>query len=179
MAEKKGKLKDSEIGFLIDDYDYIFSDFDPRPYSNRALSDDFLTEARKASIDKNPGNIQLKFLIPKRNRKQKDEEVIKKRLKQHFYKHEEQSKSEYKKTLSHGILFFIFGIMLMFAAAFVLFKYPGQSLPENFILILLEPIGWFLFWEGLELVIFKSKDVKPNFDFYRKMANADIYFQSH
>jgi len=179
MAEKKRKLGTSEIGFLIDDYDYIFSDFDPRPFSSRALSDDFLIEARKASKDKKTGNIKLSFLIPKKNRKLKEEETIKRRLKAHFEKHEEQSKRDYQKMLRHGIFFLVLGTLIMFAAAFVLFKFPGQNFVENFFVLMLEPAGWFLFWSGLDLMIFKSKEVKPTFEFYKKMANAEIYFQNN
>lgn len=143
MAEKKRKLGASEIGFLIDDYDYIFSDFDPRPFSSRALSDDFLLEARKASKDKKPENIKLRFLIPKKNRRLKDEEIIKKRLRAHFEKHEEQSKWDYQKMLRQGLFYLIFGMLIMFAAAFVLFKFPGQNFVENFFVLMLEPAGWF------------------------------------
>ena len=179
MAAKKRALKDSEIGFLIEDYDYLFSDFDPRPYSDRALSDDFLDEARKGSDNKSAHNIQLKFLIPKKNRNAKDEEKIKERLKDHFNKHAEKSRKDYRRVMNHGIMFFALGTIIMFAAAYVLFKYPSQSLMENFILLMMEPAGWFLFWEGLDMIIFKSKDLKPNSVFYKKMAHAEIYFQDN
>jgi Fe2+ transport system protein B len=179
MAAKKRVLKDSEIGFLIDDYDYIFSDFDPRPYSDRALSDDFLLEARKASSEKSAKNIQIKFLIPKKNRNVKDEEKIKTRLKDHFNRHSEQARKAYKRALICGLLFFFFGVLIMFVAAYVLFKYPSQNLMQNFIVLMTEPAGWFLFWEGLDMILFKSKDLKPNSVFYKKMAHAEIYFQDN
>ncbi|HTZ41794.1 MAG TPA: hypothetical protein VMC07_01130 [Candidatus Omnitrophota bacterium] len=179
MADKKRTLKSSEIGFLIDDYDYIFSDFDPRPYSNRALSDDFLLEARKASNDKSAHNIQLRFLIPKKNRNAKDEEKIKNRLKDHFIRHAERAKKDYERALICGLLFFFFGILIMFAAAYFLFRHPSQSLLENFLVLMTEPAGWFLFWEGLDMILFKSKALKPNSVFYKKMAHADIYFQDN
>jgi len=35
---KKKLLQLSEISLIIDTYDDIFSDFDPRPYSQRALA---------------------------------------------------------------------------------------------------------------------------------------------
>ena len=58
----------SEISILLDNYDDIFSDFDPRPYSERSLSDDLLNEARKASRDKNTGRLELRFLISEKMR---------------------------------------------------------------------------------------------------------------
>ena len=56
MAEKEGinpkheikeLLEKTQISLWLDDYADIFSDFDPRPFSQRALSDDFLNEAKK------------------------------------------------------------------------------------------------------------------------------------
>ena len=42
--ETEKLLQQSEISLLLDSYDDIFSDFDPRPYNQRALSQDFLAE---------------------------------------------------------------------------------------------------------------------------------------
>ena len=41
-----------DIPLVLDSYDDIFSDFDPRPYSERAMSGDFLLECKKASAEK-------------------------------------------------------------------------------------------------------------------------------
>ena len=72
-------LQLSEISLIIDTYDDIFSDFDPRPYSQRALSDDFLLEARKASKDKVSGTFELNFLIPSHLKNKVHVVMIKKR----------------------------------------------------------------------------------------------------
>mgnify|MGYP001602887187 CR=1 FL=1 len=53
----------------MSEYADIFSDFDPRHFSKRALSDDFLIEAQKASTDKNVGNVEIRLLFPKNNPK--------------------------------------------------------------------------------------------------------------
>ena len=44
--EKQKILEMSEISLILDTYDDMFSSFDPRPYSQRALSEDFLSEAK-------------------------------------------------------------------------------------------------------------------------------------
>lgn len=71
--EKEKLLKLSEICLILDTYDDIFSDFDPRPYDERGLSDDFLSEARKAVKKKPSETIELKFLIPANKRNLSDE----------------------------------------------------------------------------------------------------------
>lgn len=61
-------LKMSEISLMINDYQDIFSSFDPRPYAERALSVDFLDEAKRASAEKEFGNIQLRLIISKKKK---------------------------------------------------------------------------------------------------------------
>ena len=67
----------------------------------------------------------------------------------------------------------------MFVASFLLFKGFENSLLINFLIVFLEPAGWFLFWEGLGIVLFESKKKKPEVDFYSKMAKSDIDFISY
>jgi len=173
--EKAGLLKISEISLMLDTYDDIFSDFDPRPFSERALSDDFLLEAKKASRDKKE-KIALEFLIPSDKRDIKSESLIKKRLREHFRKHSFELQKEIKKTIKKGLFFIFFGVLIMFIATLVLFKIGEGSLFSSFLLILLEPAGWFLFWEGSNILIFESKKITPDFDFYKKMSKCRIDF---
>jgi len=49
----------------------------------------------------------------------------------------------------------------------------------TFLVILLEPGGWFLFWEGLNLIIFETKEETPDFSFYEKMSKCSINFSSY
>ena len=49
----------------------------------------------------------------------------------------------------------------------------------KFLFVLLEPGGWFCFWEGLNQVIFEPKTKKHELDFYKKMANSRINFLSY
>ena len=176
--EKNNLLKDSEIGIWIDTYDDIFSDFDPRPYSQRSLSQDFLNETKKASRDKVSGEIEIKFLVPKRIRNLKDETLVKKRLRDHFRHHVQQLRKERMKIIEEGALFFILGIVFMILATFIIVKND----PRFIIIILgvfLEPGGWFFFWEGLNLIIFKARLQTPDFEFYKKMSTSDIIFNSY
>ena len=175
--EKRKLLEMSQINLKINTYNDIFSIFDPRAYSQKALSDDFLQEVKRASHDKIQVT-QLGFLLPKSERDLRKEKVIKKRLKEHFKKHFEELKNEYKKIRNKGIGFVITGIILMFLATLILFKYSEGNFLMTFFVILLEPGGWFLFWEGLNLIIFETKKEIPDLDFYEKMHKCSINFFS-
>lgn len=177
IDEKNKLLKDSEIGLWIDTYDDIFSDFDPREYSERALSQDFLEEAKRASRDKKEG-IQLVFLAPKHIRNSGTESIVKKRLKDHFKKHSVEFKKDKMKTIREGLIFFILGILFMVAATFVI---AGQNMGFLITLlsVFLEPGGWFLFWQGLDLIIFRAREKAPELEFYKKMSRAEIIFKDY
>jgi hypothetical protein len=177
--EKQKLLRMSEISLWLDTYDDIFSDFDPRPFSQRAMSDDFLLEAKKASKEKISGTIQLNFLMPADRRNSEQENTIKKRLHEHFKRHHDILHKEKNHIIAKGIYFILAGIILMFAATFILFKYSNKSLLTNFLVILLEPGGWFFFWEGLGQIVFETKKKSPNLDFYEKMSKCEIGFLSY
>lgn len=168
----------SEIRLMLEDYDDIFSDFDPRPYAEKALSVDFLEELKRASIDKGLGNIYIRLIIPKKKKSESSEHIIKRRLHEHFKKHHNILHKEINSVIQRGVSFAVVGIILMFIAAYILFK-NNQTLIISFLIILFEPAGWFLFWEGLNQAIFESKNKKPDESFYHKMAKSEIDFVSY
>ncbi len=171
------KLKEMfNISLMLDTYDDIFSDFDPRHYSQRALSDDFLLEAKKASRDKVSGKIELNFIIPTAARDIKQEAIIKKRLREHFRKHYGTIHDEYVGVIRQGIYFILSGILIMLATSFILFNHQDKNIFFSFLIILLEPGGWFLFWTGLDILLFRAKLKKPDMDFYEKMSKCEISF---
>ena len=172
-------LQMSEISLMLDNYDDLFSDFDPRPYSQRALSQDFLAESQRASRDLVTGKIELKFLISSAKRNAVQENIIKKRLKEHFKKHFNLIHNDIKKMINQGISITSLGILLMFIATLILFKYAQTNILTSFLIILLEPAGWFTFWHGLDKILFESKKLKPGLEFYRKMSKSEITFLSY
>lgn len=176
--EKNRLLRESEIGIWIDTYEDIFSDFDPRPYSQRSLSQDFLNETKKASRDKVSGNIEIKFLVPRKVRNLKDEAVVKKRLRDHFKNHTQQLKKERIKLIGEGALFVFIGLAFMIFATVILVKNDPRFIIKV-LGVFFEPGGWFFFWEGLNLIIFKARLQTPDFEFYKKMSESDIIFNSY
>ncbi len=182
---KRELLEESEISLILDNYDDIFSDFDPRPYSQRALSDDFLFEAKKAARSKASGGIELKFLVPAKLRNSKQEKIIKRRLRAHFNSHHQQQKDEMNRVIKYGLAFVFSGIMMMAITTYILVKFnydemsKSMNLLTHFLIVLLEPAGWFMFWEGMNHAIFESRKTKPELDFYEKMRKCAISFISY
>ena len=167
------KFKEGNISLVLDSYDDIFSTFDPRLYSSRALSDDFITECKRATFDKGD-EIELRLLVPKDKRSYMEEVKIKKRLKEHFLKHSKEKEKEIKKLKLIGIRWFFLGFLIM-GLQVILLRY-GKGLILDFLSIILTPAGWFFFWEGLGKIFIDSKSIKSDHDFYRKMSKAEVYF---
>lgn len=172
----------SEISLRLDHYDDIFSDFDIRPYSKRALSSDFLDEIRRASRDKKDGGIELTLHVPEKERNESREGVIRERLTAHFGKHYNLTLKEKRSYLGRGIVMVILGTVFMITAALIMFKKdPAESLLLSFLIVFLEPAAWFLLWEGMDLLLFSSKEVDSELDFYRKISDphGHIHFKPY
>jgi len=167
-----------EIKITIDKYEDIFSDFEPRPLSERGLASDFFFESERAVMAKTTDKIDFIMTIPEKNRDLKKEKVIIDRLNDYFKRHYEIIKKEKKKIVKKGTIFTVSGIIIMLIATVLLFKFKQEDFLTSFLLILLEPGGWFLFWEGLDLIIFGSKEKSPNLKFYKRMSVANIKFVS-
>src|SRR3989304_5362631 len=126
----------SEVRFAINEYEDIFSDFDPRPVPLKGFSDDFLEEAKRACVVKEE-KIDFIFMIPKEERNLKEEARIEDRLKRYFRKHLGILEKEKKKTIKTGISFTALGIILMFVATYLFFKFKNAGLISSFFIILL------------------------------------------
>ena len=145
--------------------------------ANSVLRDDFLFEAKKASKDKLTG-IEIKFLMPKKERNVQHEYLIRKRLRAHFKKHSDLLEMEIKQLRIKGLLMAVFGVVMIFVAASLLFA-AEQNYLIRFLEVLLEPAGWFTAWTGLDQIFYKSNEKKPDLEFYDKMMHADIVFLSY
>ncbi len=164
-----------KISMLLDDYDDIFSDFDPRPYSERALSDDFLSESQKMFREKKTGRFELRLLIPKAIRNEKDESLIKRRLKSFFKLKEQDERMKIQKAIRTGIILSIIGFMLMLIAAF-LYSFESERIISKFLVVLFEPAGWFSVWYGLDKIFYTASEKKKSHSFFKRISEADIIF---
>jgi hypothetical protein len=172
--------EDSEISMRLEQYDDIFSDFDIRPYSHRALSVDFVNEIKRASSDKKD-SIDLVFYMAKKARQESHETTIRERLAAHFKRHHGLLMKDKRHILKVGIGMVVMGVLSMIGATYILYKDPTENLFLSFLVIFLEPAAWFLLWEGMDQIIFQSKNINPDLQFYRKMSNpkGHVHFKSY
>ncbi len=171
-------LENSKISLWIDSFNEIFSDFDPRPYSKRELSTDFLMEAKRFARENLKGNFDLVILMPTNLRDLKNETIIKKRIKEHFQTQLKYLKKKRKEILTRGLGFISLGVIFMIITTFILFAIANPNFLIIFLGVIGEPAGWFLFWEGLNLTIFDSNERKSDLDFNLKMSKVNIVFDS-
>jgi hypothetical protein len=174
-------METQEIFLRLEKYDDIFSDFDIRPYSRRSLSVDFLDEVRRAAKDKPFDGIELILHVPESERSESHEAVVRERLSAHFKKHHLMSLKEKRKAKKLGYTMVFFGVVFMLAATSIVFKDHTESVWLSFLVVFLEPAAWFFLWEGMDQIIFHSKAMEAEFNFYKKMAYAHsrIHFKSY
>ncbi len=169
------------ISMQLKRYNDIFSDFDIQPYSSRSLSEDFIDELKRVARDKRGNEIELTLYIPKEEHNEPHNIAIKERLMAHFKKHYQLFLEERRKIMKLGISMVAMGILFMIAATLIVFGGPSKSLYLSFLIIFLEPAAWFLLWEGMDQIIFNSRHMSEDLDFYRKMSglNGRIHFKSY
>lgn len=172
---KKELLAHGEISIILDRYEDIFSDFDPRPYSHRSLSDDFLQAARKAVPQSDTEHLELRFMIPKAERKHEEEALIKKRLHEHFRKHALMLEKERGELTRRGAVMTLIGTIILMLATYII-SLERNTLLHSLLIVILEPAGWFTSWTGLETIFLRTKEKKPELEFYTKMSKSEIVF---
>lgn len=175
-APKDESLQTSNASLMLDGYDHIFSGFDPRGMHERSISDDFIRETRKVVIGRSTEELEMNFLVPRAGRVPTAETVIKKRLHAYFQTQFQELNEEHRKKVAHGAVFVAVGLILMFTAAWLIFYFHEKLFGIEFLIVLLEPGGWFFFWEGLDDMIFESNTKKKERRFYKRMSRAKISF---
>ncbi|MFH1332009.1 MAG: hypothetical protein ABIH63_01865 [archaeon] len=170
-------IREGNISLILDSYDDIFSDFDPRPYEQKSLSDDFLAECKRAAEDKKT-EVELRVLIPQNKRNLDSESKIKKRLRNHFQSHYKQKQEEKKRIRKKGIAWAFTGAILILMAT-LLYTQTYRGFIFILLFTLFEPAGWFTIWNGLEKIFIESREKVKYYKFYRIMSKTKVNFYGY
>lgn len=174
-AKPAPTLKGRHIGIWLDVYDDIFSDFDPRPFSSRNISDDFISELNKLYREDAEGVAEIQLLLPKEKRNVTDETIIIRRIHSYFRKKHEEALKKRSRIIRNGWLFTVAGIIILFVAGLITTIDPHR-LWRNMMLVIFEPAGWFFSWTGLDLLVFTRRHQLPPIGFYARMMKCRIVF---
>lgn len=169
---------DGVITLWIDSYNEIFSDFDPRPFSERSVSDDFVTQVKRVSHEHTGKITVLRLLTPEGTQNKLDENIIIGRLQFYFKNRAIQLGDERAKIRRKGIAFTVCGIILMIISTYISFLQLSEFIFKLF-LALFEPGGWFLLWTGLDWLISNSWDKKSEVFFYNRFEDIKVEFNSY
>lgn len=177
LQKKHQKLlsQTSHVGLAIDGYDDLFSDFDPRPYQERELSEDFLTELRRFFYHKSPEYLDIVLLIPRKHRRAHDEQIVKKRLHIHFQKKYRTSKKGLKHATLSNLLRVSLALLIMILTG-LLAVHAGQVLWRNILKVMLEPASWWLFWTSIDNLLAARRQVRDELQYFHRLAECKIVF---
>jgi len=166
-----------EIGVVIDTWDDIFSDFDPRPLSERTVSGDFVDELKKRYRETQAGNFIITIYAPVSLRNEDSERMVTSRLRKHFRLRFMQKKKVIALIRIKGIIFVIIGICsLSFLTLATYFRFLSE-LALQIISIILMPLGWFGIWEGLLKLVDTSPVVIHDSRLFENLLKATYHFE--
>ncbi|MFH1520362.1 MAG: hypothetical protein ABID61_01830 [Candidatus Micrarchaeota archaeon] len=154
----------------LDNYDDIFSDFDPSPYGTRLLSEDFLRELSRRYSQKKKGEFIVNFTIPANERSEKTESLIKKRFKDYFKQELKNLEKIQKDKRFDGMIRILVGILL----SALLITVP--ELDTTPILTIFSVLLWYVLWSGFELIFDASREFKRKLVFTENFMKAKYNF---
>ncbi|HAD81485.1 MAG: hypothetical protein A2509_01885 [Candidatus Edwardsbacteria bacterium RIFOXYD12_FULL_50_11] len=173
----KTTSKRDVVNIWLDSLDELFSDFDPRSYLKRTVSDDFIAQVRKVVADQQGKEMILRLQLPAGTRNEQDEEIIAVRLQLYFTERCNQFKKERQNGIRNAVILTLSGIALMIFASYITFL-NSERYYLQLLLVLFEPGGWFCLWTGLDRLIDYSGKRRKELDFYSRMATAQIQFST-
>lgn len=189
-TERADKLELEEIRFgeknptegemlvWLDTYDDIFSDFDPRPFSRRELSDDFLKELGRRYMENTKGGIEVHFQIPAAAREPRLEAMIRKRLREHFWQERQNVRTQIRQHQNKGLIYAGAGFGLLLVDLGITLWQP-EAVWAKVAGILLMPAGWFSLWSGMEKLAEVPYKLEHLRSFYDKFAKCNYTFVTH
>ena len=178
VKKTEQRVKDlREIGIVIDTWDDIFSDFDPRPLNERMVSGDFIDELKKRYKETRSANFIITIYVPRSLKDDQSQRMVTLRLKQHFRQKFLQKKKVLTFIRVRGLIFALVGISaLSFLTLATYFKFLSE-LTVQILGIVLMPLGWFGLWEGLSKLVDTSPVVIQDAQLFQNLSKAIYHFK--
>lgn len=176
--EAQQRIQDlKEIAVVIDTWDDIFSDFDPRPLNERTVSGDFVEELKKRYRETRKGEFVIVIYAPVSLKNKESEQMVARHLKEHFHHTSLRKKKVINLIRIRGAIFVGVGICsLGFLTIATYFKFLSV-LTTEILAIVLMPLGWFGFWEGLSKLIDTSPAFIQEEILFDKLSRATFLFK--
>ncbi len=181
FKKKMLPLKTANLSIVIDSYDFLFSDFDPRMYNERLLSTDFLEELRRrVQRISNSTQFQLRILVPMNRKDDAVEVLISERIQKYFQYKFKKKRLEVIKFRIYAATWIVLGLLAILLATIANITLRDK-IGEYYSIIdnIINPASWFIIWSGLDLFFIKShgEDFLKDLNFFSKMKNIQITFQ--
>jgi len=165
-----------EISIILDVWDDIFSDFDPRPLDERALSQDFIGELHKRYKETAKGELLISFYAPKSLQNEESEKMVVHRLRKYFKDQAQEKRHAIHHMRIRGAIFVLIGFVSLTSITLTSFFKLFSELTDQLLQILLVPLGWFGMWEGLAQIVNASPSFAAERHLFRKLATAEYRF---
>lgn len=165
-----------EISIILDVWDDIFSDFDPRPLNERALSEDFINELKKRYRETAKGDLLISFFAPQNLKDEQSETMVIHRLRRYFKDRASQKRHDIRRMWARGGAFVLFGLASLSSITLVSYFHVVADFTERLLEILFVPLGWFGIWEGFLQLVNASPRFAQDEKLYRKLAAAEYHF---
>jgi hypothetical protein len=163
-----------EIAISLDTYDDLFSDFDVRSYSDRALSKDFLDELRlRMRRIRDKADLAIVFLVPESGRDVSVEAQIVERLRGFFAEREGHYVREDRNAALRGLAFIGLGLALSVLANFIVDRFLSMPLFNDFLLI----PSWFFVWSGFDCLI-RRGELRKTRRYYAGLSASRTSFRA-
>lgn len=167
----------SEVAIVIDNWDDIFSDFDPRPLIERTVSGDFIEELKKRYRETKVGKYAITLYVPEILKNPNSERMVRQRLKKHFQYLYLVEKKNLQRLRMRGAAFILLGISSLSILTIVTYYAVFQELILELIGIILMPLGWFGIWEGFSKIVDTSPTLLRRRQLFHKLATASYCFR--
>ncbi|MBN3039927.1 MAG: hypothetical protein JW867_02245 [Candidatus Omnitrophica bacterium] len=177
ITKAEQRIKDlKEISLVIDSWDDVFSDFDPRPLNERTVSGDFVEELKKRYRETQRGTFIINIYAPVFLKNVESERMVTQRLKRHFRYVFMQKKRNIIRRRVRGLIFIFVGISSLTFLTLATYHKFLSKLSLEMISILLMPLGWFGFWEGLSKLVDTSPAFIHEEKLFEKLSKANYRF---